>query len=190
MSDHQVIEQIRSKDQREITSALNHLYQKCFPSVKKYIIQNRGTTADAADIFQEAVCAVYINITNGRFHASATVKTYLIAISRNLWLKELRRNPQETYHSVADHHLIEECLDTNSLEEYRSLFMQAIEKLKTDDHNLLKDYYLNNVPLSELKFSYNLGSVQAVKNKKSRALRKLCEVIRHLNSQLKFSRHL
>ena len=67
------------------------IYDLALPSVIYYVKQNSGTEADARDIFQDAMMALYHRVGEGELVLTVTLKTYLRVICRNLWLKRLRR---------------------------------------------------------------------------------------------------
>lgn len=76
----------------EDSSSFELLYKFYFPSVASYIKQNQGNNEDAQDIFQEAIIVLLQKVRTPDFVLTSSLKTYLYAISRNLWLKRLRDN--------------------------------------------------------------------------------------------------
>ncbi len=86
--DNTLLDQLK----REENASFTTLYQCCFPAIAAYILQNQGRKEDAEDIFQEAVIVLLQKIRTPEFQLTASLKTYLFSISRNLWLKHLRDN--------------------------------------------------------------------------------------------------
>lgn len=74
------------------SKAYTYLYDQCFPAISRYIRQNSGNMQDAGDIFQEAVLILLEKLRTSDFVLTASMSTYLFAIARNLWLKQLREN--------------------------------------------------------------------------------------------------
>ena len=68
------------------------LYKFYFPSIATHITRNFGSTEDAEDIFQEAIIVLLQKIRQTDFVLASSLKTYLFAIAKNLWLKRLRDN--------------------------------------------------------------------------------------------------
>lgn len=66
------------------------LYKFYYPSVRHFIIKNNGTIDDAKDIFQETICVLLEKVPKDDFNLTSSLKTYIFAISSNLWLKRLR----------------------------------------------------------------------------------------------------
>src|SRR5690349_10782765 len=87
MQDQKIIELIRSGKNDQ---ALLALY-KNFPAVKKMIRLNGGSTADAEDIFQEALIVLCRKIKESGFVLSAQLSTYLFSVCRFLWKDELKK---------------------------------------------------------------------------------------------------
>ena len=87
MTDKEIIEYLRNNKYQKATNGLYNV----LPSVKKYISANSGTADDAKDIFQDALVILYKNVQSESFTLSVPLKTYLLAVTKNLWLQELRR---------------------------------------------------------------------------------------------------
>jgi DNA-directed RNA polymerase specialized sigma24 family protein len=71
--------------------ALQYIYWDYFASTQKYIVMNSGSAEDAEDVFQEAVLIFLHKIRQPEFALTCSVKTYLYAICKRLWLSELSR---------------------------------------------------------------------------------------------------
>jgi RNA polymerase sigma factor (sigma-70 family) len=84
--DFQLLEQLRQNER----AAYLHLYDSAFPSLARYIMRNQGTREDSEDNFQECMMVLLQRIRLNDFKLQSTLKTYLFAINRNLWLKKLR----------------------------------------------------------------------------------------------------
>ena len=76
---------------RSEPASVRAIYDLALPSVIYYVKQNSGTEADARDVFQDAMMALYRRVGEGELVLTVTLKTYLRVICRNLWLKRLRR---------------------------------------------------------------------------------------------------
>jgi RNA polymerase sigma factor (sigma-70 family) len=79
-----------NKLQTENGISFEMLYQLYYPAIASYIKQNQGSKEDAEDIFQEAVVVLLQKVRLPGFVLTSSLKTYLYAIARNLWLKKLR----------------------------------------------------------------------------------------------------
>src|SRR5205809_7888163 len=88
----ELIKSLRSGDQQ----MLEQIYVKHYPMMEKFVVANRGTAEAARDVFQEAILVLYRNAMKEGFELSCRVETYLYAVVRRLWLKELRMQGRTT----------------------------------------------------------------------------------------------
>lgn len=66
------------------------LYRLMMPPVVRYVQRNSGSLADAEDVFQETLMVLAEKVQQPDFQLTASLKTYLVTIARNIWLKRLR----------------------------------------------------------------------------------------------------
>jgi RNA polymerase sigma factor (sigma-70 family) len=85
-SDHETFLGLKLKD----AMAYEILYKFYYPSVKNFILKNNGNEDDAKDIFQETIIVLLEKVPKGDFNLTSSLKTFIFAISSNLWLKRLR----------------------------------------------------------------------------------------------------
>ena len=86
ISDSSLLNQLKNED----NASFEVLYKFYYPSIEAHISQNFGSTEDAEDIFQEAIIVLLQKVRQENFVLTSSLKTYLFAIARNLWLKRLR----------------------------------------------------------------------------------------------------
>lgn len=87
ISDKILLEQLHAENEY----AFRLLYKFYFSSIKSHILRNTGNVQDAEDIFQEAIVVLLQHIRKPNFRLDVSLKTYLFAIAKNLWLKHLRQ---------------------------------------------------------------------------------------------------
>src|SRR5687768_4001830 len=86
--DNTLLDKLKTED----SSSFKLLYKFYFPSVASFIKQNCGNNEDAEDIFQEAIIVLLQKVRQSDFVLTSSLKTYLYAVAKNLWLKRLRDN--------------------------------------------------------------------------------------------------
>ena len=86
ISDSRLLNQLQNED----NASFALLYRFYYPAIEAHIIRNSGSQADAEDVFQEAIVVLLQQIRRVDFVLTSSLKTYLFAIARNLWLKRLR----------------------------------------------------------------------------------------------------
>jgi RNA polymerase sigma factor (sigma-70 family) len=114
-----------TKIRKEENAAFELLYKFYFPSVLHYIQQNSGNRADAEDVFQEAIIVLLQKSKEPLFTLTSSIKTYLFAISKNLWLKRLRNDNLSFYANIE---IFDEC-ELDELEEEVSLSEKIAETM-------------------------------------------------------------
>ncbi len=82
--------------------AFAKLYQYYYGFVENYVCKNNGTTQDAQDIFQETLIVFLEKLKKEDFYLTATLKTYILAISKNMWLNVLRKNKKTNIYSLSN----------------------------------------------------------------------------------------
>jgi DNA-directed RNA polymerase specialized sigma24 family protein len=93
----------------ENNHAFGALYKNYFGVVSRFIVNNKGTNHDAEDIFQDTMIALVAKLRQDDFVLEASVKTYIMAIAKNLWFKKLRTANRETaFTDIHDNKFYEE----------------------------------------------------------------------------------
>jgi len=80
---------------------LRSLYKDTYPLILRLVVGNKGSENDAKDIMQEAFLIVLTKIREDNFSLRCEFNTYIYAICKNLWLKNLR-NTKYQDHKIVD----------------------------------------------------------------------------------------
>jgi RNA polymerase sigma factor (sigma-70 family) len=167
MTDKQIIEFLRNNKYQK---AVNGLYD-VLSAVKKYILSNNGTSDDAKDIFQDALVVLYKNVQSESFTLTVPLKTYLLAIVKNLWLQELRRRNKMPVASVQA-----DIPDIIFNEDINFAIAQAAFNLLGEKcRQLLIMFYFKKKSYKELASFLAFGDERTAKNQKYRCLQKAKE---------------
>ncbi len=154
-SDHETFLGLKSKDNK----AYEILYKFYYPSVKNFIIKNNGREDDAKDIFQETIIILLDKVPKDDFNLTSSLKTFIFAISSNLWLKRLRDSSKmvktdidiyEKY--LADYEEVEEEIHQANSNKVLAIFKTITNKCVV----LLKAifYANNNIDVITKEFGY------------------------------------
>ena len=68
---------------------MEQLYRRHKDELYRYLLALTGDREAAGDLLQETFLQAMLGI--GRFRGESSVRTWLFAIARNLWLKSLRK---------------------------------------------------------------------------------------------------
>ncbi|QZT38601.1 sigma-70 family RNA polymerase sigma factor [Halosquirtibacter xylanolyticus] len=164
-------------------AVLHSLYRSYFKVISYYIQNNSGTEEDASDVFQESLIVIYRKIQDGDFELTCSFDTYLYAVCRNLWLKELKKRDRFSEELVGDSQFasfeleddMEEVIQKN--ERYR-LYQKHFD-LMGEDCKKLMSLFLKKVPLKEIARLMNYSSEQYAKKRKFRCKEYLVKSIQN-----------
>ena len=87
-SDHQYIIALAKGEH----SVLEMIYEKYLPQIISWIKKNKGTPADAKDVFQESILAVYNKANDPDFKLTCPLGAFIFRICKNKWINQLRKN--------------------------------------------------------------------------------------------------
>jgi len=109
--DLSLIAEIQLNNQKTIANVYNLNKDK----VRKLVWSFKNLSLDADDIYQEGFSFAIFNIQEGKFRSESNFSTYLMAICRNLCLKQLSKN--QTMELTEHHDVIEETHEYDLLNE-------------------------------------------------------------------------
>jgi RNA polymerase sigma factor (sigma-70 family) len=178
-SDTELVYAINQNDQ--LNSAILFIYKQYAAPISSFIMGYGGTSQDGEDIFQEAVVTFIDLVKKGKFRSEATVKTFLTAIARNIWLNELNKkqrtgirerlyeNRREANEPDVSHHLDER--------ELKNQLRDILEKLGDPCKKILMMFYYENLSMKEMVNYLNYENEQVVRNKKYKCLQQLTKLL-------------
>jgi RNA polymerase sigma factor (sigma-70 family) len=158
---------------------LNQLYRQYYPMVAQLIITNSGTDDDAQDIYQEALIVLYEKVVGGNFELNCQLKTYLYAVARRLWLKQLAKRgrapmvradflTEEPLETVADD-LADHQRRDKQFEQMASALTQLGEPCRT----LLEDFYIRHLSMNDITEKFGYTNSDNAKTQKYKCLTRL-----------------
>jgi RNA polymerase sigma factor (sigma-70 family) len=167
MTDKEIIQHLQHN---KYSLAVKGLYN-ILPAVKQYIKNNHGTADDAQDIFQDALVILYKKVHTADFVLSVSLKTYLIAIVKNLWLQELRQRKKLPYGEALDDIASEDTATEPGFEFARAAFHLLGEKCR----QLLILFYFKKNNFREIAAALSFSDEKVAKNQKYRCIQKAKE---------------
>lgn len=161
--------------------AIRQLYRTQFNSTAIYIKQNSGNDEDAEDIFQEVVCTFIDLVKKDKFRGESSVSTFLYALTRNIWLNELKKRGRaklrdenfekgkETTDMDVSHYIIHR--------ELKAKLMELVDTLGETCKKILLAFYFDNLAMKEIVKATAFENEQVVRNKKYKCLKQLEQMI-------------
>jgi RNA polymerase sigma factor (sigma-70 family) len=172
VTDQEIYEGIARRDNRTFL----YLYEQYQGRILHMVQQNNGNSADATDIFQEGLIALWTNIKQGKFELTnnAKISTYLYALCRNLWISRLRKKKiiQPVDNNPKLEAIADEVDDMETQNEQITTLRNHFSRLSEGCRKILQLFYYQKVSLKEIAGQLNITEKTA-KNNKYRCMQNL-----------------
>jgi RNA polymerase sigma factor (sigma-70 family) len=169
----ELIEQLKQDD---INQPVQFLYQNYYTGVASMIYNKGGNSEDVADIFQETVLTLVDKVKSNQFRGDSSIKTFMTAVARNLWLHELRtrgrRNQREVNYvslNTTEVDTVERPFSKGNTDTMKTIF-ESVGAVCTQ---ILIGYYYDNLSMRQLLEKFNYENEQVLRNRKSKCMKKL-----------------
>jgi len=182
---NQIERDLRSDQMEERNRALRVVYSECYPMIRSFIADNNGGDSDAEDIFQDAMIVFYTKMRNPDFELNCQPRTYLYSVCKNLWLNKLKKN-NKTLNLDDQNELVEivkEDLEVLNLEGKYGRVMNRFATMGEKCRKVLYEFYFHRMSMHSIAEENGFANEQVAKNKKSRCLKKLKEMVLNEKSQ-------
>lgn len=160
--------------------AYEALYKEHYTSVERFILKNSGTVDDARDIFQDSLLVLFQKLKADDFELTASLKTYIIAISKNLWFKKLRHISYyaEVKMTEAFSNKFYEEISSSILHEktYWEKLQTYMDKITAHCNYLLQAMFLKRKSIETIQQEFGYTSVHNAQNQKHKCINQLRKV--------------
>lgn len=158
---------------------VTEIYSYFFPKVLGFVLNNKGQTVDAEDIFQKVLIQISARIRCRELQTiNSTFEAYLFTACKNLWRRELNLRKRVTNDNIKEQVSEETDMAYALLEQERwELFKEKLEQL-SDNCKQVLTLFLNKVSYAEIveKLSYATETVARQRVFKCKA--KLIKIIK------------
>ena len=157
--------------------ALEEIYKKAFPIVRRHIIKNSGSAEEAKDIFQDGLHQLLRKIYNKDIDNNIELIPYLLGICKNLWLKRLNKirisatSPDDTL-DVFPQEQEEEVYSETLISLVHHYLSETGNKCKS----ILTAYYFRNMTMKEISVQLGYKTEASAKNRKYSCLQVLIKM--------------
>ena len=184
LSDKEIVNRLGSGNDQLVNQAFHFLYRAYYRVVEKMILSKGGSEEDAADVFQNALLVFLDMVETGKYKQLSSVKTMLYAISRNLFLKELRNQKRsglahDEWATRQEFEVEGVRLDTGVL-----ALKDLLSQLDPGCESLLVDFYFKGLSFDQIAEQTGLTNRNSAKVKKSRCLSRLIKLVRKYNLEV------
>jgi len=175
-ADSEILKAIRSGDDKDV---LQYMYEKHFPKMRKYVMNNSGDSDAAFDIFQDSMVVFYKYVREGRFNPEHETGAFLFSVGRNLWLNRVKKEKREV--AMAEHvDFMDEGQDVISLlitREREELISGILKELGEKCKKLLQLSVFYRMRNSEICERMGFSTENAVKTRKYKCMQKLISIV-------------
>ncbi|HRI21353.1 MAG TPA: RNA polymerase sigma factor, partial [Panacibacter sp.] len=173
-SDQEIVAAL--KNSREMDKAIGFIYKNYYGLLEYYVVDNKGSKDDAADIIQEVLVAFIDIVQQDKFRGDASVKSFLYSITRNLWLSEMRkRNSADNRNRIFEKGKdgIEQGAVTQLIKsEYYKAIQDLFERLGEKCKQLLLLVYYEDLSMKDiLEKTTDYQNEQVLRNKKYKCMK-------------------
>ena len=161
---------------KEDKASIEQIYRDNYTMVQSLILNNSGTTDDAADIFQEAMIVLFEKSKTADFELNCQLKTYLYSVCRRLWLKKLQQM-QRFGRQEAEMEDVVPVEDDIELHEKRqvdfNIMENAMNKIGEPCKSLLEAYYIHKKQMLQIATEFGYTNADNAKTQKYKCLVRL-----------------
>jgi RNA polymerase sigma factor (sigma-70 family) len=156
------------------SSSYKELYENYYDAVERFVVKNTGTNDDAKDIFQDTMIVLMEKLRADNFELTASLKTYIIAISKNLWFKKLRNKRAHREIALLDTHTDQFYCDIATSIENEKSFWDKLQlymtQITSHCNRLLHAMFFKNRNIDEIQKVYGYSSKHNAQNQKHKCI--------------------
>ena len=161
---------------RKEKEAIESIYRDHYQMIQSLVVNNSGSSDDAADVFQETMIVLYEKAGTEGFELSCQLKTFIYSVSRRLWLKKLQLSSRMTTSDYVTEEVVavEEDLEIHEKRQAEFQMMEmAMGKIGEPCKSLLEAYYLQKKPMQQIASEFGYTNADNAKTQKYKCLVRL-----------------
>jgi len=166
---------------------LVELYKENEAMIVKYIREQNGRSEDAEDLLQEALIVLWKNAKNTEFTLTAKPSTYIYAIVKNLWLKQVDKNKRISPEENINPQLHATSQDTDSKMDL-AIVRKMLNQMGETCRQVLLMFYYDGFDMQTIAKANNFSNADVAKSKKHQCLKELEKQVKSQFSSTDFFR--
>lgn len=167
ISDEYIVERIKSGDEE----ILIHLYKEYHSLIKSFVLKNGGDDKNIDDIVQDTIISLWKNVRKPTFLLHSKLSTYVIAIAKNKWFKELKR--RNRFRRVDTTHSRTLKSPNTSINLDHAIIIKIVQEMDDTCRRLLAYFYFDGFSNKSIAKKLNFANTNTVKSKKYQCFKKL-----------------
>lgn len=171
--EQQFLEGLKRRDPKTISQ----IYRDCFPKLLNYIIKNKGSRADAEDVFQDTLLVVYRKIEAKTIDIKYSFHCFLFGIGRYIWWNTLKHK-HRTIGPISEEIEFENDFETEfELQEKYLIYKDKFQTLSKNCQHILQLFF-EHYSMKEIADILGYESSGYVKKRKCICQKRLIEMIK------------
>ncbi len=161
---------------RQDSRSIEAIYKEVYPSVLNMITGFSGSSDDASDVFQESMIVLYEKSLESNFELSSTLKTYLYAVSKRIWLKKWQKDKRTEEWGEESNIMDDSEEEWERLMQKQEAFNRMDESLQLlgePCRGLIEAYYFKKMQMHEIAEAFNYTNADNAKTQKYKCLMRL-----------------
>lgn len=162
----------------ENNTAFGELYKNYFHSVNRFVLNNNGNSNDAEDVFQDTMMVLLEKLRQDNFELTASLKTYIMAISKNIWLKKLRKVFKEVDFTNENSNAFFDEINSAIDEEksYIDKLQNYLHKITEHCKGLIHDMFFKEKSIEQIQKEYGYSTIHNAQNQKHKCVEQIRKV--------------
>ena len=162
-----------------MSEAFEELYRLHFRKIHAYITRNSGTTADAKDIFQDALIVLVLKSRTNDFALTANPGSFLYSIAAKKWLSHLKKK-KITVSTDDNEHILTDRANENEIDKKKTydkkaqLAYKIFKEIGENCQQLLEYIFFEKLSHTEIaeRMGYAKDSIRVIRFRCLDAFRK------------------
>ncbi len=161
---------------KEDRASVEQIYRDNYGMIQSFVLNNNGTTDDAADIFQEAMIVLFEKSKSPEFELNCQLKTYLYSVCRRLWLKRLQQMQRlgRQADDLEEVIPVDDDLEFHEKRQQDFMIMEAaMSRIGEPCKSLLEAYYIQKKQMQQIASEFGYTNADNAKTQKYKCLVRL-----------------
>lgn len=158
---------------------IKRIYEKNFPLVKRFVLQNKGKVEDAEDVFQKALLQIAVRHKKEGIVITSSFEAYLFTVCKNLWRRELNNYKKRVTNKEEFEQVSEYVDDSLAIIEQKrqELFVEKLN-LISDNCKKILEMFFARISYAEMVATTDYTSETVVRQRVFKCKKKLTELIK------------
>jgi RNA polymerase sigma factor (sigma-70 family) len=176
----EIIDRLQKGD-REV---LIDLYKEHEDMIKKFVRENNGKDEDAEDLLQDALVVLWQNSRKPDFKLESKPSTYIYAVVKNLWLKQLDKRKRVVSEEYIKPHQHSETPINNDMD--LALVRNMLGEMGEICQQILLMFYFDGFDMKTIAQANHFANANVAKAKKHQCLQELAKKVKSKFSSTDF----